>query len=334
MKKPILTGLIFLMIALACTNIPILSATATSEGNLWVTPGLPEEVRNSKPSNETVEEYLNTTNPYADREGLGASGEVGGVEGTYPLYVLVFGDEEERGIERTILTYYLDWLGWAMIQLERGDESLVSNFGIDIRILGFLNWDSDDSLDSMYDLWYELEADTKHYLRQWYNGEYWSNYVDAIIGITAQATPGDLRPIAGLAPGPIYIAEGRIFILLKWQIFWADDNLLQHEVSHLFDAEHEHHDPCCAMAYHTHFLTFIWEVDLWPVFADVACGYTSYHWCTSCTATINSNLDRYHPSPILGNVVVPTNELQLPALYTAISAISTVVLVLIKRCKN
>ena len=33
---------------------------------------------------------------------------------------------------------WLDWKGWATLQIERGDEALVANFGIDIRILGFI----------------------------------------------------------------------------------------------------------------------------------------------------------------------------------------------------
>lgn len=56
--------------------------------------------------------------------------------------MLVFADEEEREKTRPA-----GWTGWAKAQLERGDEALVANFGIDIRILGFLEWDSDDSKD-------------------------------------------------------------------------------------------------------------------------------------------------------------------------------------------
>jgi hypothetical protein len=69
---------------------------------------------------------------------------------------------------------------------------------------------------------------TKQYLRTWYDGEDWSNYVDAIIGITAQETTDN---VAGLSPGDVYLDAGRIFTLLKWQAYWADDNLVQHEVA-------------------------------------------------------------------------------------------------------
>lgn len=165
------------------------------------------------------------------------------------------------------------------MQIERGDESLVANFGIDIRILGVLHWNSDDNKITMEQLWNDLEEKTGHYLGQWYSGDTWSDYVDAIIGITAQPTPGDST--VGLAPPPKYIDQGRILILLKWQVYWMDDNIVQHEISHLFYAC-DHFEPCCVMSYHTHYYLIIWEDTFWWVNDYVLCLYTAYDWCTSC----------------------------------------------------
>jgi len=253
MKKIILVGLLCLLIALSYVDIP--SASATNEEDLHVTPGLSQDIsREPMPSNFTTDDYLDTiysnTSPQSFEE-----------EGDNPLYVLVFGDEEERPIGRSPSgdSPVLPWDDWASLQLERGDAALAANFGIDIRILGFEEWDSDDSLDNIYDLWYELESDTEQYLRQWYSGEWWSNYVDAIIGITSQVDP---YPVAGLSSGPELLDQGRIFTLLNWQVYWADDNLVQHEVSHLY-------------------------------FNDVPCSYTSYHWCIDCHGVIQGNSDRY-----------------------------------------
>ena len=290
MKKAPFAVLIFLLLLIAIfVNISKVRATTTED--LWVTYALPEDIpREPMPENFTAEDYLNTTNPYSNfATPQGALAEVDDPEGNKPLYVLVFGDEEERAILRGGPSFYYWWNEWAEWQIERGDESLVANFGIDIRILGFLEWDSNDSLDSMYDLWYELESDTNQYLRTWYDGEDWSDYVDAIIGITAQETTDN---IAGLSPGDDYLDAGRIFTLLKWQVHWMDDNLVQHEVSHLYYAD-DHYYTCCAMAYHTHFQTLIWEDGLWWVFANVPCLYTAYSWCTSCHQTIQQNSWRY-----------------------------------------
>jgi hypothetical protein len=72
--------------------------------------------------------------------------EVDDVKASHPIYVLVFGDEEEREVHRKIAVdgWPQPWYQYAGFQLERGDEALINNFGIDIRILGFLEWDSDD----------------------------------------------------------------------------------------------------------------------------------------------------------------------------------------------
>jgi hypothetical protein len=295
-KTPLLAVLIFLLL-LTPTFISIPKVGATTTEDLWTTPALPEDISTEPmPENYTTEDYLNTTNPYSQVSPLGEYNEE---EGTNPLYVLFFADEEEREITRYdwVSGHWWLWYEWARKQLERGDESLVANFGIDIRILGFLEWDSDDGVTSMYDLWKELEADTQQYLRQWYDGEWWSNNVDAIIGITAQATPGDPKPIAGLAPNATLLDQGRIFVLLKWQVYWMDDNLVQHEVSHLYYApDHpgpQPPAPCCAMAYHTHYQTWIWEDGLWWVFNDIPCAYTTYSWCTTCNQTIQQNSGTY-----------------------------------------
>jgi len=296
MKKTTL-ALLILLLLLIPTFVGISKVGATTSKDLWVSYGLPEDIpRKPMPENFTTEDYLNTTNPYSDYAGIqGALDEVDDPEGNNPLYVLVFGDEEERPVVRSdAVGNWFTWDNWAKWQIERGDEALISNFGIDIRILGFLEWDSDDSKNSMYDRWDELEADTRGYLRQWYDGEWWDNYVDAIIGITAQST---IENIAGLSPHPEYVDQGKICILLKWQSYWADDNLVQHEVSHLYYAPDQPGPqppaPCCAMSYHTHFWWYILEDGIWWVLMDVSCSFTSYSWCTTCVQTIQQNSGNY-----------------------------------------
>lgn len=256
--------LLFLVWASTC-NIWV-----ASYEDLRVMPGLPQGIPTEPESSDPVLKEVTT-------EGDDA-------EGYNTIYVLVFGDEEERAVTRHSLT----WDEYAAKQLERGDEFLVEYFGIDIRILGFENWDSDDSLNSMEDLWYELESETSQYLNQRYVGEWWTDNVDAIVGITSQVDP---QP-AGLAPNPSQLDDGRIFTLLNWQVHWADDNLVQHEFSHLYYAP-DHYSDCCAMAYHEHFRLWIVEDSIWWVCNYVDCGYLTYHWCGSCYTLIQSNADIY-----------------------------------------
>jgi len=152
MRKMMLAALIFLLLAVTLPtfpNIPKVSATTTED---WVTPALPEDVpKEPMPDGFTTEDYLDTTNPYSKIVSPeGALWEVDDPEGPHPLHVLVFGDEEERGTVRYIyfgdVPVPLNWKCWAQLQLERGDDALAANFGIDIRILGFEEWDSDDKI--------------------------------------------------------------------------------------------------------------------------------------------------------------------------------------------
>ncbi|MBS7615593.1 hypothetical protein KEJ45_00105 [Candidatus Bathyarchaeota archaeon] len=255
--------------------------------DLLVTPALPEDIPKEPYTNSSVNSLAATFwETYMD--------EIDDKEGKHPLYVLVFADEEEMNCWRLFDGYCFDWKDWATLQIERGDEALIYRFQIDIRILDFLDceWFSDNNSRSMYSVWRDLEKKTKSYLGQWYEGPYWSQRVDAIIGITAQATPADPRPIAGLAPSPSYIQAGRIFVLLKWQVYWADDNLVQHEISHLFwadDHSENEIEPCCIMAGHYHYWVHIWEDAGFWVFNYVPCAYTSYSWCSKCEQAILSH---------------------------------------------
>jgi hypothetical protein len=99
MKKIVLAVVILLLLALTFPSIPKVSAT-TAEDLRRVTPALPDGVpREPMPENFTTEDYLNTTNPYSNlASAQGALDEVDDPEGSNPLYVLVFGDEEEREV--------------------------------------------------------------------------------------------------------------------------------------------------------------------------------------------------------------------------------------------
>jgi hypothetical protein len=284
--KKIATAMCLLLLPGIIGSALIASVKATDGDSLCATPALPENI----PKEPINKEPISATNYQILDWQEDILNEIYEMEGINPIYVLVFGDEEERNIYRSFPSVFpfppaRNWTEWATYQIERGDEALCRNFSIDIRILGFLNWESNDGFDSMYNLWYQLEGETKSYLRTWYTGKYWSNYVDAIIGITAQDTPA--TPIAGLSSGPDYLKKGRVQTLLKWQCYWADDNLVQHEVSALFYATDHIQGPCCVMALHTHYYTTLYEDGwIWLVFNDVYCAYTSYTWCCDCYGII------------------------------------------------
>lgn len=117
--------------------------------------------------------------------------------------------------------------------------------------------------------------------------------MDAIVGITNQVDPNP----AGLAPIPEVLDQGTIITLLNWQVYWADDNVVQHEVSHLYYADdhpEEESEPCCAMANHKHFRSYILEDGyMWWTWNWIRCAYTASFWCDECQAVIQGYSDRY-----------------------------------------
>lgn len=211
----------------------------SSTAFLWATP--------LNVTERQTELHIDTVNMYSDMVTIqDALDEVDDVEGDYPIYVLVFADEEERawwgGDDY--------WAEYAISIIEQADEALVANFGIDIRILATISfdnlWKTEDDLKTMYDIWFDLESETYIFLGCHYDGIYWQDYVDAIIGITAHMTNDN---IVGLAPRDIFLDQGRTYILVKWQAWWADDNVVQHEVSHLFYVYDHYDNTYCIMSY-------------------------------------------------------------------------------------
>ncbi|MBS7632422.1 hypothetical protein KEJ15_02205 [Candidatus Bathyarchaeota archaeon] len=171
MKKSKAAEITFLVL-LAFFGVPTASQPAGSDLRVAfpVPEGLSTEPLPAIPENFN-ESYLNTTNPYSDIIApLSAIDEIDDMEAHHPLYVLVAGDEEERQNWRWLGKCHLEWRSWAQLQIERGDEALAANFGIDIRILGFVEWDNDDGKNTMSSLWYDLESKTSHYLRQTWSG--------------------------------------------------------------------------------------------------------------------------------------------------------------------
>ena len=100
-------------------------------------PELPADVlREPLQGGIVVGDFSNTTDVYADGNPWD---EVDEAEGILPFYVVVAADEEEVDAFHAMPDgSFEDYYDYAIWQIERGDESLVENFKIDIRILTVL----------------------------------------------------------------------------------------------------------------------------------------------------------------------------------------------------
>lgn len=231
---------------------------------------------------------VDTTNPYIDYNPNPLD-ERYLTEGPLRLNVLIFADEEEEPKIRSFVSngkrYTLDWEDYAVWQIERGDEALVAEFGIDIRVVGVLTWDSDDSKEWFDEVFYEFWYENEHYLRSEYGG----HMIDVIIGITAQSTSDNLAGLCHVAH-PV--------ILLKWQQYWMNDNLVQHEASHLFYAD-DHSGGGCIMGDSKALLFWIYEEGvyyiLWGTYVSIT--YRTHEYCSGCYNVIYNDRDRFPIPP-------------------------------------
>lgn len=228
---------------------------------------------------------VDTTNPYSDcMNAADALNEAATAETNDPIYILVFGDEEVRSqMGYTPNGGPCFWDVYAQIQIERGDETLNVVYDLDVRILGILGWESDDNQRNMALLLNEFLAEEGYWIGQYCSGPWWSDNVDAIFGIVGQEVDGGWT---GKGPPHAYVDQGNTGCLVKWYSYWADDNIVQHHITHLFYGE-EHYFGCCNMADHTHYMLWVYEEAFYWVDGDVRCGLLSNTNCGGCHMVID-----------------------------------------------
>jgi len=195
-----------------------------------------------------------------------------------PVNVWIVADEEFRSKEYdTTYLQKLSWSDYAKNVVERSDDRLYEIFGIDLCIVAVSTWESDNSkygdeilIDAISKTGFKAETRV--------NG----NHINILIAFTGQY----LGYVAGT-----YVSKRAI--IMTATAYWADDNVLRHEVSHLFGClDHEDsNDPCyfldCIMSYRKVPVEY-WMEDgwIWYVGCDVSLAAISNNWCSKCWSTI------------------------------------------------
>lgn len=264
-----------------CFSTPKASSIPDADDEFCILPEIVREATEPIPEDAV----FNTTNH--DRHydcGVCHEEEINVTEGGFPLCVLVFGDEEVREDS--------NWKNYAPNQIERADETLVAEFGIDIRILGFQSWCSPDTITHSEDLWKHFNNTYGYYL----GSTDYEHKIDCLIALT-----GNNMDTYGLAPGPLNWGEQNMIVLIRWFSYWADDNIMQHEISHLFtawDHEYQHiYDVCCVMADdHTHYVSLLIEDgQIFWIDASVYCVALTNSYCETCFLSVYHNRSWCHP---------------------------------------
>ena len=196
-----------------------------------------------------------------------------------PINVWAVADEEFRSKDyETTWFQKISWDDYVKKQIERADDRLYEVFGIDLCIISVGSWESTNTLTGQ-DLLFEAIEKTGFVAHKTVvNGE----HVDVLIAFTGQNLG-----YAACAYKPLKA------VITTAQAYWADDNIIRHEVCHLFGT-HDHEDERdphfwddCIMSYRFTFVEFIIEDGwIWHVACDVVLAALSNEWCSECVSII------------------------------------------------
>lgn len=167
------------------------------------------------------------------------------------------------------------------------------SFSIKFRIVHFVSWNSNNSnTEDIEELLSECINETGFYPGMTYN----TTPIDILIAFSDQTIIKDGKIFYGYADN---VTEAVIAIetYLLFSYGQCTDNILQHELSHLYDAE-DHWSPSLQCV-----------VNRYPVNAglDGTCpkGFTTDKWCRDCISKINENRERWGREEIIIDAPYP-----------------------------
>lgn len=197
--------------------------------------------------------------------------------------VLVAGDEEMTSTKWQYFGESLHWMTYTKRQIARASSYFYECFRIQLSVEKFATWDSDDSCGAVCPATLE-EVRTE---LGFYSGMIWEGVrIDILIAWTNQYSP----LWAGMAD------LDNSVIIMQPQADWIDDNLVQHEFTHLYGIPNNHFDfeHICVMNQEILFLIYTIEEGQIIYINDwVVIVYGTNDWCAECHQTIKNNRLKY-----------------------------------------
>lgn len=261
-------------LGLILVSLWFLPLTTSTENSDLCIPELPEDVKCITPV------QANQTPTPSDMPII--------EEGVYDT-ILVAGDEEFQGISYWIPP--LVWHGWKLAaydMIERADNALYPKFNLDLRVTEYTTWDSkDDVHDSMAMLLEAIEE----------TGFTSGEAADFLVAFTLQ----DMGGAAGRASADLNAC------IVKPQAYWADDNLLQHEISHIYEANDHltpddvgYYDECVMSSRWVYVETVVEDGWMWLIYTNVHQAYLTENYCQTCYETLEEVIpQKGHPYKII-----------------------------------
>jgi len=194
------------------------------------------------------------------------------------IKVLFAADEEELSNSYWTPYGYYYWRLYAYDILEKVNLRLVQKFGVYFNGWEYVTWHSDNSdyVNRLYEMVNEL-------------GWRSNRVYNVLIGFTGTS----MSPAYGVVDSSISA------ILIHWKVYWADDNLLEHELGHIFrlhdhyEGDPHYHDDCIMSKEPV--WQDLWGEDgyIWGVFAYEPRVFFTTNYCSLCAYTLKANKDRY-----------------------------------------
>jgi len=221
--------------------------------------------------------------------------------------VLVVYDEEMVATANSFPGFYffsadrpLSVKDYVRTQLERAAYRFENEFGIQYYAVDYVQWESNDSLKRTEELLYDAIEKVGFSPGMWIGG----NIVHGLIVWTNQKTEDNYG--GGALPN-------ERAVIINYQQTWADDNVLQHELSHLHGAALDDHSTNikCVMAHYRIHVDFYWE-PLEPIgqgyvllylgmYDTIPGGYIRNEWCDECKRTIETHSNFWQYNYFIGD---------------------------------
>ena len=182
-------------------------------------------------------------------------------------------DEEFQSTAQSFYWYSPQTL--AHIIIDSAFYHFFSVFDIDYRISYYCFWDSDDSVTD-----YSIMLDESMDETGWLSGIHVG--VEFFVAFSDQEIPG-WYGISDPIIGAVLVME-----TYKAGVGQATDNVLQHELSHLYGAQDEDvQDLMCVMNQYPYWIGF-------PYYYHVPTALVTNSWCDDCTELISSHREDWN----------------------------------------
>jgi hypothetical protein len=207
--------------------------------------------------------------------------------------VLVAYDEELAGTAGLVYGYSPEVFCHIIID-EVSDRFKVA-FGIKFTIIRYVSWDSDDSItESTHDLLHDCIDKTGYYAGMIYN----TIPIDMLIAFSDQPQGTWIGEYYYTFYGT-YNETGAVIAIetYYYDLGQCTDNVLQHELSHLYGCEHHLNKVDCIMSEYQEY-NIIYGGRPWLFWTE--------NWCSGCRNIINENREMYGREQTVGAGHCPT----------------------------